>query len=95
MPKTLSIPTGGTVASPTICTGCVHDGNCTFQSNSISPILLCEEREEERTLEPTHLMKAIKTVVPSVPGICGSCIHAEHCALRDPERITYHCEHYE
>ncbi|MBL0127927.1 MAG: hypothetical protein IPP83_10825 [Flavobacteriales bacterium] len=96
MSKTLSRPSGRSTASHSICTDCVHDGNCVFQRSSCTPILFCEEHEVERKQEePVRATMVNGVRTPVVPGLCGSCIHIEHCALRDPERITYHCEHYE
>ena len=82
-------------AQESICKGCVHDGDCVFQRSSATPIMFCEEREVERKLEPVRVMVASVVRIPDVPGLCGSCVHVENCALRNPEHITYHCEHYE
>lgn len=57
--------------------------------------MFCEEHEVERKLEPVRVMEAAVMHTPTIPGLCGSCEHVEYCALRDAERITYHCEHYE
>ena len=93
--KFLSPPSEPYTTEQTICTGCIHDGDCVFQRNSATPILFCEEREVERKLEPVRAFATNGIHASVIPGLCGSCVHAENCALRDPERITYHCEHFE
>ena len=95
MPKSLSRPSDRSTASRSICTNCMHDGDCAFQRNAAAPIHFCEEHEAERKQEPVRVMVASIAPAQTIPGLCGSCAHVEHCALRDPERITYHCEHYE
>ncbi|MCC6936639.1 MAG: hypothetical protein IT226_00320 [Flavobacteriales bacterium] len=95
MLKSLSRPSDRSTAFRSICINCVHDGNCAFQYTAATPILSCEEHEVERKQEPARILVPSIAPAPVIPGLCGSCVHAEQCALRDPERITYHCEHYE
>ena len=77
-----------------VCGNCVHDGDCVFQRNSPTTIIFCEEHEVERTIEPVHIPVRSGPVLPSVPGLCGTCDHLKTCALRSKDRIIHHCEHY-
>lgn len=78
-----------------LCANCLHQGDCMFEKQANGPVLHCEMHALPSA--PERQARTRPTVTHAVvgPGLCGSCEHRDHCALRIPERIVLHCEHYQ
>jgi hypothetical protein len=83
------------ITGPSLCTNCVHRGRCVFERTAAGPVQHCDEH-----LVIAPAQSAVPSVAPVVndfvpTGLCVTCDHGTTCALRSPDRIVLHCEHYE
>lgn len=83
------------ITTSSLCMNCVHGGDCLFQQKATKPILRCElhrtaEPMAKASLDPSYMKPA-----PAALELCTTCDHRTYCALRGPERIVLHCDHFE
>jgi hypothetical protein len=74
---------------------CLHKGACAYERQATGPVFHCELHEL-----PTVTAQAQRPTRPNMPletgaGLCATCDHRDHCALRSADRIILHCEHYQ
>lgn len=80
---------------PSLCVNCLHKGDCTYEQQATEPVIQCELHELAAVTARVH-----RPTPPNLPleigaGLCGTCDHRDHCALRSEDRIILHCEHYQ
>ncbi|MBK9273668.1 MAG: hypothetical protein IPM49_03905 [Flavobacteriales bacterium] len=79
----------------TLCSNCLHHDSCMFEKQATAPVLQCELHALPLVPErPARTPDPISNGT-SGGGLCATCDHRVHCALRTPDRIVLHCEHYQ
>ncbi len=89
------MPANSTTTRSSLCANCLHQGNCAFEKQTTGPVLHCEMHALPSVPEPPARTQPKVTHAVAGKGLCGTCDHREHCALRVPDRIVLHCEHYQ
>ncbi len=81
-----------------LCMNCVNAPGCTLRNGHA--VHECEEHQvaEFKSLNGFELSERIYSAAIGIEhfsGLCGNCELKDHCMWRDPDTITFHCEHYQ
>ncbi len=82
-----------------LCVNCENSAGCTLRNGH--PVMQCEEHQvAESTLvrsgfELNHGIRDTPAHLEHFRGLCGNCELRMDCHWRNPETITFHCEHYQ
>lgn len=82
-----------------LCVNCENAPGCTLRNGH--PVMECEEhlvadkRLVKNGFDLNHTMSNVPVSFEHFKGLCGNCELKADCFWRNPEIITFHCEHYQ